>query len=141
MGVASSDLRERVARAGFAAFNAGDTGTVVELLSDDVEVFSSPELANAGTFRGRDGYLEWIAPWVEAWRSLDLEVKDVTVVGGRHVVTEIHQMAEGRGGIEVAMDVAFLFDVGDDGLIDYLALLPSAEQALRLARQREAGSS
>jgi ketosteroid isomerase-like protein len=137
MGVASSRLREQIARAGFEAFDAGDTDRVVELLSGDVEVFSSPELVNAGTFRGRVGYLEWIAPWIDAWQSLDLEVKDVTVVGERHVVTEIHQRAEGRGGIEVAMDVAFLFEVGDDGLVDYLALLPSAEGALRLARERE----
>ena len=38
------------------------------------------------------------------------------------------------------LDLAFLFEIGDDGLCTYLAMLPDAEQAVRLAREREAGA-
>jgi ketosteroid isomerase-like protein len=135
--VASSPDRERLARAGFEAFNAGDHEAVVELLSEDVEVFASPELANSGRFHGRDGYRTWIEPWIDAWEAIDMEIAEMTPVGNRHVVAEVHQVGHGREGIEVSMDVAFLFDIGDDDLVDYLALHPNRQGALADARDRE----
>jgi ketosteroid isomerase-like protein len=136
--VASSSDRETLARAGFEAFNAGDTEKVLELLSEDVEVFASPELANSGTFHGHDGYLAWVGPWVDAWRRIETEISRTTPVGERHVVAEVRQVGHGREGIEVSMDVAFLFDLRSDGLVQYLALLPNADEALGSAREREA---
>jgi ketosteroid isomerase-like protein len=85
----TDEQREAVARRGFEAFNAVDAPAVLDLLTEDVEVFSSPELANPGTFHGHDGYLEWIQPWIEAWEGLDMEVTDTTLVGDRHVVAEL----------------------------------------------------
>jgi ketosteroid isomerase-like protein len=137
--VASSEERERIARSGFEGFSAHDPGTTLGLLARDVEVFSSPELANPGRFHGYDGYLEWIRAWNEAWENLNLEVTAVTSLGDRHVVAEVHQTGRGRAGIEVSMDVAFLFEIDEDGLVSYLALLPDREQALAMAREREAG--
>jgi ketosteroid isomerase-like protein len=134
--MASSEDRERLARTGFEAFNKGDHETLLTLLSEDVEVFSSPELANPGHFHGHEGYLEWTEPWADAWEALDFEVTQTTPVGERHVVAEVHQTAEGRAGIEVSMDVAFVFDV-QDGRASYLALIPTAERAIALARERE----
>jgi ketosteroid isomerase-like protein len=133
----SSDRRERIARAGFEAFEAGDNDAVVKLLSEDVEVFSTPDLANPGTFHGRQGYLDWIGPWVDAWQQIDMEISRMTPVGERHVVAEVRQVGHGRGGIEVSMDVAFLFEIGDDGLVSYLALLAGGGPAMSLARERE----
>jgi hypothetical protein len=66
------------------------------------------------------------------------EVTDNTPVGDRHVVTAIHQEGRGRGGIEVSMELAFLFDVNDDGLCSFLAMLPTADEAVRMAEEREA---
>jgi hypothetical protein len=37
------------------------------------------------------------------------------------------------------MDLAFLFDVNDEGLCNFLAMLPTAEEAHRIAEEREAG--
>jgi ketosteroid isomerase-like protein len=134
--MASSEEREQVARAGFEAFNAGDHPALLALLTEDVEVFSSPELANPGHFHGHDGYLKWIEPWADAWEALDMEVTQTTPVGERHVVAEVHQTAQGRAGIEVSMDVAFVFDV-QNGRASYLALVPNAEQGIALAQERE----
>jgi ketosteroid isomerase-like protein len=136
MAVASSEERERIARAGFEAFNAGDHAALLALLSEDVEVFASPELANAGRFHGHDGYLKWIEPWTEVWETLEMAVTQTTPVGERHVVATVHQTAQGRAGIEVSMDVAFVFEA-KDGRVSYLALMPSADQAVELARERE----
>ncbi|MGA8217950.1 MAG: nuclear transport factor 2 family protein [Solirubrobacterales bacterium] len=137
--MASSEERDRVARAGLEAFNAGDTAAVIELLAGDVEVFSSPALANAGSFRGREGYLQWIAPWVEAWQGLEVKVERTTPVGERHVVAEVHQVGHGRDGIKVSMDVAFLFEVSEQGRISYLGLHPDPSAVIADARVRERG--
>jgi ketosteroid isomerase-like protein len=120
------------------AFNDGDTPRMLAALSDDVEVYASPEMANAGHFRGHEGFIRWITAWTDAWEEISAEVTGNTPVGERHVVTAVHQDGRGRAGIEVSMDLAFLFDVGDDGRCVYLAMLPTVEEALRMAQQREA---
>jgi ketosteroid isomerase-like protein len=138
MTVASNEERERIARAGFEALNKGDYEALLTLFSEDVEIFSTPELANPGRFHGRDGFLKWIEPWTDAWEALDMEVIETTPVGEQHVVAEVHQAAQGRAGIEVSMDVAFVFDV-QNGRVGYVALMATAEQAVELARERESG--
>jgi ketosteroid isomerase-like protein len=134
---ATEEQREALARRGFEAFNAVDANAVVELLAEDVEVFSSPELANPGTFHGHEGYLSWIQPWIEAWEGLDMQVTDTTLVGDRHVVADVRQTGHGRAGIEVTMDVAFLFEADEDGRAAFVGLLPDREKAMALARERE----
>ncbi|HEX5821258.1 MAG TPA: nuclear transport factor 2 family protein [Solirubrobacterales bacterium] len=135
--MASTEQRESLARAGMEAFNAGDTDRMLAALASDIEVYASPEMANAGTFHGHDGFVAWIAAWTDAWEAISAEVTDTTTVGDRHIVTAIHQEGRGREGIELTMELAFLFDVGDDGLCHYLAMLPTAEEAVELARERE----
>jgi len=135
--VTSSAERERAARAGVEAYTAGDVSRMLAGLSEDVEIYCSPELANPGTFHGHDGFLSWIGRWTDAWDQVGAEVTGTVTVGDHHVVTAIHQTGRGRSGIEVSMDAAFLFEVGDDGLMSYLALVPTSEEALALARERE----
>jgi hypothetical protein len=106
-------------------------------LSEDVEVYASPEMANAGHFTGHDGFVSWITAWLDAWEEVTAEVTDNSPVGERHVVTAVHQEGRGRGGIEVSMELAFLFDVKDDGRCSFLAMLPTPEEAVRMAEERE----
>jgi ketosteroid isomerase-like protein len=126
-----------LARRGIEAFGAGDLETVLEVLAEDVTVFSSPDLMNAGTFEGHAGFLHWTREWTDAWESLDLDLISVEPVGERHVVAGVNQRARGREGIEVELEVAFLFEADGPRCV-YLALLPSRESAIELARQREA---
>jgi hypothetical protein len=78
-----------------------------------------------------------ITTWVEAWEEISTEVTENTPVGERHVVTTVHQTGRGRGGIEVSMDIAFLFDVNDDGRCSYLAMVPTTAQGVEMAERRE----
>jgi ketosteroid isomerase-like protein len=120
------------------AFNNGDLSRMLGLLADDVEVYASPELVNSGQYTGHDAFVTWITRWMEAWEEVSAQVTDNSAVGERHVVTSIHQEGRGRGGIEVSMDMAFLFDVNDEGRCRYLAMLPTAEEARTMAEEREA---
>jgi ketosteroid isomerase-like protein len=119
------------------AFNEADMERMLAALSDDVEVYASPEMANAGHYTGHDGFAAWITAWIDAWEEVSAEVTGNTPVGERHVVTSVHQEGRGRGGIEVSMDLAFLFDVNDDGVCSFLAMVPATDEAVRMAEERE----
>jgi len=135
--MASSEQRETLARQGMEAFNAGDMAGMVAALSEDVEVYASPEMANAGQYRGHDGFVAWISAWTDAWEEISAEVTDTIHVGDRHIVTAVHQEGRGRDGIKLSMELAFLFEIGDDGRCRYLAMLPALEEAVGIARERE----
>jgi ketosteroid isomerase-like protein len=136
--MASREERLALAKGGMDAFNDGDVPRMLAALAEDVEVYASPEMANAGHYTGHDGFVTWITAWTDAWEEVTAEVTDNIPVGDRHVVTAIHQKGRGRGGIEVSMELAFLFDVGDDGLCHFLAMLPTPEEAVGMAEKREA---
>jgi ketosteroid isomerase-like protein len=135
--MASREQREIIARQGMEAFNAGDVDAMVAALSEDVEVYASPEMANAGQYRGHDGFVSWITAWTDAWDEISAEVTDTIHVGDRHIVTAIHQEGRGRDGISLSMELAFLFEIGDDGRCPYLAMLPTPEEAVEIGRDRE----
>jgi len=119
------------------AFNEGDMPRMLARLSEDVEVYASPEMANAGQYRGHEGFVSWITAWIDAWDEVTAEVIDNAPTGERHVVTTVHQKGRGRGGIEVSMELAFLFDVDEQGVCTYLAMVPTPQEAIELAERRE----
>jgi ketosteroid isomerase-like protein len=136
--MASKEQRIALAQAGMEAFNDGDMPAMLAALSEDVEVYASPEMANAGQYSGHDGFIAWIVAWTDAWDEISAEVTDNSPVGERHVVTTVHQEGRGRGGIEVSMELAFLFDVDEQGQCSYLAMLPTPQEAVEMAERREA---
>ena len=138
--MASSDQRAALARQGMDAFNAGDMAGMLAAVSKDIEVFASPEMANAGRYTGHDGFMSWITAWTEAWEEISAEVTDTILVGDRHIVTAIHQEGRGRDGISLSMELAFLFEMNSDGLCSYMAMVPTPEEATRMAEEREAAA-
>jgi ketosteroid isomerase-like protein len=78
--MASSERQRQnveLARRGIEAFGRSDMETVLEVLAEDVTVFSSPDLMNAGTYQGHDGFLHWTREWTDAWEGLALDVVSV----------------------------------------------------------------
>ena len=126
-----------LARGGMDAFNDGDMARMLAVLSEDVEVYASSEMVNSGRYTGHDGFVSWISAWTDAWEQVSAEVTDNAAVGDRHVVISVHQEGRGRGGIEVSMDLAFLFDVDDQGRCSFLAMVPTPEEAFGMAEERE----
>jgi ketosteroid isomerase-like protein len=118
-------------------FQRGDSQALLARLDPEVEVFSTPELPNPGTFKGRDGYLQWIGPWLEAWESFEVEAEAVEPVGRHHVVVTVHQTGRGRGsGVEVEMGACYMAEF-HDGLATRFHFYADREQALEAARAGE----
>jgi ketosteroid isomerase-like protein len=97
-------------RDGVAAFNRGDAGPALAIFAEDVECYVSPDLMNAGTYRGHEGYLRMIGAWGEAWQTVTAEFVDAEELDGEHLLVEIDQRAIGAGsGVPVRMRLYWLF--------------------------------
>jgi ketosteroid isomerase-like protein len=138
MAMAADRERDvQLVRDGFEAFRRGDFEAVMTILDEDVEVFMPPDLPNSGTYRGHDGYRKWVAEWLDAWDAFTPTITSVEPVGSRHLLARVHQTARGKGsGIEVEMDVAYLFEVRD-GRAAAMHLYLTPEQAVAVALERE----
>lgn len=66
--MAASSPEERVALtdAAWAAYDAGDIDAILRVLDPDVVIHVPVELANTGTYRGRDEFVRWLAVWNDA---------------------------------------------------------------------------
>lgn len=133
-----ADRREELVRRGWDAWERGDPEAAIALYAPDVVVYAPPEIGNAGTFQGVQGFLEWAAAWYEAWETFEQELLRVELIGETHVIADTLQTGKGRGsGIEVERQASWVYDVRDEQLV-YMALYWDRERAVASARQREA---
>jgi ketosteroid isomerase-like protein len=106
-----------IARRGFEAFNTGDWQALLELLDEDVEAYVPPELPNSGLFSGREGFLEMLRGWDEAWERFEVEPLGFSERGDKLVVAVI-QRGVGRGsGLAVEQRFNYVFEVRDGKLM------------------------
>jgi ketosteroid isomerase-like protein len=125
-------------RAGVDAFTRGDIDAVLAIMDPDVEVFTPPGLANAGTYHGHEGFLHWTAQWLEAWEGFSIELEEIEAVGDAHVIAQIHQRARGRGsGVEVEMRIVYMFEARNGKAVRF-HLYPDRDSALAAVRHRSA---
>lgn len=89
------------------AVQRGQLDAAFEIFDPEVEVYSSPELANPRTFRGVEDLVRWITTWNEAWESFRLDAVETVPIGEHHAVTRMHPnfdealaVAREREGIE-----------------------------------------
>jgi ketosteroid isomerase-like protein len=135
-GRAYSDRRvaERnvdIVRNAIEAFNHGDVEAVLALAAEDIEVYTSRDMANAGRFRGHEGFLNWMGQWLEAWDEFTVVLLEVETIDDRHVLAIARQMGRGAlSGIEIDMEVAQLFEIAPDGQIVRFQLHLQREDAL-----------
>jgi len=124
-------------RRAFEAFDSENAEPILALADEAIEIHMPSDLPNSGTYRGHDGYLEWLGNWLEAWDGFSVEVRGMKPVGARHIVTSAKQTATGKGsGVPVHMEMAYLTEVrGDKFIALHLYLTP--EQAVEVAERRE----
>ncbi len=110
----SSQENVALVRSGLEAWSRGDMGAALADLDPNVELHTPPEMANAGTYHGLDGYQVWMGNWMEAWREFEIAIARIEPVGERHVLVELDQRAIGRGsGVEVGRPVTQMYEIRD----------------------------
>jgi ketosteroid isomerase-like protein len=129
---------EGLARRSIDAYNRGDVEALLEQLDEEIEVYTPPELPNAGTYRGHQGFLQWLDQWDEAWEEFRLEIERIDFVGDRCGVVTVRQFGRGAGsGVEVEMRIAQLYEMRGDKA----ARLHYYPIAKRLSRRPSASTS
>lgn len=127
-----------LAQRGLGNWIAGNREAAIATFSEDIEIYVPPELGNAGTFHGIDGFHEWNDAWEEAWSEMTIRVERMEPVGDSHVVLLMHSFGKGSAsGIEVDNRLGWVLCVEGDRLT-YLGLQPDLEAARRHALEREA---
>ena len=128
-----------IARDGIAAFQRGDVEAFLEFLDPEVDLFSPPDLPNPTHSTGRDGYVQWVTRWLEAWETFEVDANDYEAIGERHVLIDVTQRGVGKGsGIEVQMPAVYMIEIRDRRAAR-VHLYPDRERALAVAEEGEAG--
>ena len=97
-------------------------------VADDFEWVTAPEMPGPTTYRGRDGFLEFMVTWTEDFDSWSIRPERVIEAADDRVVAIAHQVATGKGsGVEVALHFGVIFDFAGDQLIRARNYLDPAE--------------
>jgi ketosteroid isomerase-like protein len=56
------------------AYLRGDEETLRALMHPEAETYGHPEIVNAGTYHGFDGFQRWIREWEEAWDEINYDL-------------------------------------------------------------------
>jgi hypothetical protein len=137
-----SETHEQLVRDAWDAYNDGDVERTISFFHpDELTVYAPPQMANAGTFHGVEGFVEWITAWNEAWDSFHTDIVEIEQLNPQQVITKMRQSGTGRGsGIDVVMEAGWLFEVEDD-LCTYISLHPTYEAARAHAAERAGAPS
>ncbi len=73
-----------IVRTAFEQFARGDFSAWADF-PDDFEFVTSPELPDAGTYRG-EAALRWLTAWVESFEELTVEATEISDAGDKVVV-------------------------------------------------------
>jgi ketosteroid isomerase-like protein len=122
-----------VVRDAFDAFSRGDIGGVLRLCDEDIVITQPQELPGVSQQqRGHDGVVEAFSIWPEQWDDYRIEILRMVGSGDRVVVTT---RTGGRGkqsGVEVEMEIAFVFSVRNEKIVE-MQIFMREDQALEAA--------
>ncbi len=83
-----------IARATYEQFARGDF-SLFEALPNDFEFVTSPEVPDAGAYRGEPA-IRWMRTWVESFDDLTMEATEIMDAGDK-VVVALFQRGRPRG--------------------------------------------
>ena len=120
---------------GYEAWNRGEVEGVFDLVHPEIEWSPGDDSPEAGSFKGREGFVSFVGSWAESFDEFRLEPQDMTVEGD-HVVVVVRQSGRGRGsGIELDIGTVHVWELRD-GLAVAWAAYRNRRDALDAVRAR-----
>jgi ketosteroid isomerase-like protein len=108
----TSDLLRRF----YESFNQGDLDSVLELCSDDVELYQDPdvvEMVAALTPRGQERIAQYLRVWLDSWSGYHARPQEF-LQSGEQVAAFTQLRARGKNSqFEIEVDMADVFTVRD----------------------------
>ena len=123
-----------IVRNAFAAFDRGDIEGVLRLCDEEIVITQPPELPGASPEQyGHRGVLEAFAIWPEQWDDFRIEILKIAAAPGGKVFVTTRTGGRGKqSGVEVEMNVSFVFTVRDAKISEW-RLFVQEGQALEAA--------
>jgi ketosteroid isomerase-like protein len=116
----------------YESFNQRDLDAVLELCTDDVEVYKDPgvvEMVAASTPRGQERVAQYLRVWLESWDEYNVRPEDF-VQSGDGVAALIQLRARGKGSqFDIEEEMADVFAIRE-GRIASLRLYVRRGEAL-----------
>jgi ketosteroid isomerase-like protein len=118
-----------------AAYQQGDEETLRARMDPEVEIYGHPEIVNAGTYHGFEGFKRWTREWEEAWDEISYEPREMIEVGESLLVVPIQIVGRGAGsGVEIDSVFGWLYE-WHDGRSTRFHVYPTVEDALEAAKR------
>src|SRR5689334_3027792 len=90
-----------VVRQAFAAYSSAGAEALADYWDSEIEVGVPPELAQAGTYRGREAVLAWMSEWNEAWERIEYTPEEIVGNGDTVVVTLLYDGVGKASGLRI----------------------------------------
>jgi ketosteroid isomerase-like protein len=112
----------RGARLGFEAFNRRDFDATLLNYHSDLQFFPPRAMIESGvvasSYRGHDGYREFMGKWLSAWGSYRGEPRDLIVLADRRLLILGQLKADGEAsGVPITQEYASLMTFKDGQVI------------------------
>jgi ketosteroid isomerase-like protein len=118
-----------------AAYQQGDEESLRSMIHPEGEIFGAPEIVNAGTYYGYEGFRKWVGQWEEAWEEISYDLGEIVEVDESTLVAPVHIIGRGAGsGVEIDRTFGWLYQWQDGRMIRY-QVHPSVEEAIEAARK------
>jgi uncharacterized protein len=105
---ATADLLRRF----YESFNQGDLDSVLELCTDDVELYQDPDVVDmvaALTPRGSERVAQYLRGWLDSWSEYQVRPQEF-LQSGQDVAALTHARARGKNSqFEIEADMADFF--------------------------------
>jgi ketosteroid isomerase-like protein len=112
--VNGSNANRELVQKMLAAYMTGDDDTLQAILDPGGEIYGDPGIVNSGTYRGYDGFRQWVQQWEEAWEEINYELGEMIDVGDSIVVVPVHVVGRGAGsGVEIDSVFGWLYEFRD----------------------------
>ena len=118
-------VEERI-RGLYARFMSGDMDEAVELVDPDIVVMDAEELPDGRTYHGRADMAGALRELYEMFDGPTVDVQDLRVGPDRAVaLLRVHGRGKG-GGVPIDADIAHVFLVRDDSIVEMRVFLDHA---------------
>lgn len=118
-----------------AAYTQGDEEKLRASIDPEGEIYGAPGLVNAGTYRGYEGFRQWIGQWTEAWAEERFELGDIVEVDESVLVVPAHVIARGASsGLEIDDVFGWVYE-WRDGRATRFHVYVTVEEAMDAARR------
>jgi ketosteroid isomerase-like protein len=117
------------------AYMSGDDEALRAVIDREGEIHGDAGIVNSGTYRGFDGFRQWVGQWEEAWDEINYELLEMIDVGDSIVVVPVHVVGRGAGsGVEIDSVFGWMYQFRDGRALRF-HVYPTLEDAIDTAER------